>query len=396
MRWFFLGLATAVQAAVSMVRLGVPAVMPLLKQELALDSVQVGLTSSVLNGGAALAGIPSGRVVDRVGERLVIGYGAIACGAAVLGVLAAPSFGPMLGVLLVTGFLSAVSVPAGGVLVSRWFSRHERGTAMGIRQTGVPLGGALAALLLPPLALAAGWRPALGAAGLSAVLIGILALFWYRDATDVRASVELPTPGLRALLARRSILALTLFAFTFGGAQWCLLTYLVLHLTESLGADVLWASSLLALTQIAGVAGRVGWGLVSDRLLDGRRTPALGLIGLIAIGTTVALALASDQTPGWLIALEVTVLGATLLGWNGLPHILAPELAGPRQAGLAVGIINSAGFVGVIILPPLFGSLVETTLGYRGAWLALPIVLLVGLAGLPLVRPEERTLRAQS
>jgi sugar phosphate permease len=102
------------------------------------------MISSVLNGGAAAAGVPAGRLVDRVGERLVMGYGALATGAVSLGLLGAGSFGLVLLVSLAIGFLSTVSVPAGGVLVARWFARHERGMAMGVRQTGVPLGGALA------------------------------------------------------------------------------------------------------------------------------------------------------------------------------------------------------------------------------------------------------------
>src|SRR5215210_4243342 len=180
-RWLFLTLATLAQAAASMLRLGIPALMPLIRTEFGLDRTQVGLISSVLNGGAAAAGVPAGRLVDRIGERLVMGYGAIAAGVLILGMLGASNFGLLLVACLLTGFLSAVSVPAGGVLVARWFARHERGLAMGIRQTGVPLGGATAGITLPVLALATNWRVALALAGLLAIGFGVAILAFYQE-----------------------------------------------------------------------------------------------------------------------------------------------------------------------------------------------------------------------
>src|SRR5687768_9794966 len=99
-RWAFLALATLAQAAASMLRLGIPALMPLIRAEFGLDRTQVGLISSVLNGGAATAGIPAGHVVDRIGERLVMGYGAIAAGVVIFGMLGAGSFGLLLVVSL--------------------------------------------------------------------------------------------------------------------------------------------------------------------------------------------------------------------------------------------------------------------------------------------------------
>ena len=389
-RWVFLALATLAQAAASMLRLGIPALMPLIRAEFGLDRTQVGLISSVLNGGAATAGIPAGHVVDRVGERLVMGYGAIAAGVVIFGMLGAGSFPLLLVVALLTGFLSSVSVPAGGLLVARWFGRHERGLAMGIRQTGVPLGGAIAAITLPLLALATNWRVALALAGLVAIGFGIAILALYREPTAERpGGAGAPRVRLADLLGHGYMRALALYSCVFGGAQWCLLSYLTLYLTETLGTSVPTAGALLATAQLSGAGARVIWGIVSDRVFHGQRTPALLLIGLIAIAASVAMALTSEQTPLWLVGGIVATLGFTLQGWNGLPHVLAPELAGAQVAGVAVGAINSAGFLGVIVFSPIFGLLVDTTGSYRVAWLSMILLLLTGLAALPTVRRAE-------
>lgn len=389
-RWFLLGLATLAQSSVSAIRLGIPAVIPLIRDELDLDRSQVGLVSSLLNGGAAAAGVPAGKMTDRIGERRVIGFGAIASGVVVLLFHAVSGYLPLLVVLLVLGFLTSVAVPAGGALVNRWFGRHERAMAMGVRQTGVPLGGAAAALVLPPLALQLGWRTAMDVVGAVAVVVGLVTLWLYLDAGSQGArKAATAVLGVRELLAHRGISSLLLFAFLFGGSQWCVLTYLVLYLGEDLGLPLLQATPLLALAQVAGVTGRIGWGIVSDRLTGGRRVPVMAFIGVLGIGGTVALALAPRTLPIVGAALLAIVLGLTLLGWNGLPHVLAPELVGQHAAGVAVGLVNSVGFLGVLVFPPLFGLLVDLAGTYRVAWFALVALLLSALLALPMAYRAE-------
>jgi MFS transporter, ACS family, hexuronate transporter len=170
----------------------------------------------------------------------------------------------------------------------------------------------------------------------------------------------------------------------------------VLYLVETLGLSLVVAGTMLGGAQLCGAAGRIAWGLVSDRLFQGRRTPALLLVGVIAILATVAVVLTSAQTPPLVIAAIVAILGLTLQGWNGLPHVLAPELAGTRAAGLAVGLVNSAGLAGVIVFPPLFGLLVDATGSYRVAWLAMILLLLAGLSALPWVHRAERALLSRA
>ncbi len=269
---------------------------------------------------------------------------------------------------------------------------------MGVRQTGIPIGGALAALILPSVAMAADWRTALSLAGAVAVVLGAAFAFLYREppSESLYTSAQ-ESSGLFGLLRRKEVGALTLFSFTFGGAQWCFLTYISLYLTDTLGASVLLAGTVLGVAQMAGAGGRIIWGMVSDRVFHGTRVPVLLVISLVAILATVAMALSSAQTPFVVVAGLAAMLGFTLQGWNGLPHVLGPELAGPRAAGLAVGLINSAGFVGVIVFPPIFGFLVDATGSYRAAWMALIVLAVAGISVLPVVwKAEAAAARATS
>ncbi len=262
---------------------------------------------------------------------------------------------------------------------------------MGLRQMGIPLGGAIAATTLPSLALSYGWRLALAFAGLFTIGMGFAALHLYKEPplSHLR-SEEGAALGVKALIQRRDIQAVLFYVFILGGSQWCYLTYMELYLAETLGFSIRLAASLMALGQLCGVGGRVFWGLLSDRCFRSRRKPTLLVVGFLAILMTVWTSLFTPQTPYWLVWLVVALLGLTLLGWNGLYLAFISELAGSRIAGLAIGLSNTGAFLGIVVLPPIFGFLVDQSGSYRLAWLVLAGMILAGLAVLPRIQEERR------
>ena len=93
-----------------------------------------------------------GYALDRVGERIVLTAGSALTAAAAYAAASAHSM-VLIAVYLFLGGMAAASCnTAGGRLVSGWFPPHQRGLAMGIRQTAQPLGIALGALVIPELA----------------------------------------------------------------------------------------------------------------------------------------------------------------------------------------------------------------------------------------------------
>lgn len=364
--------------------------MPFIKKELTLSHTEVGLLISVLNGGAATAGIPGGMAADRLGERVVIAYSTIASGFIIIGIHWMTSLTTLLPFLFLTGFITTVSVPGGGKAVVGWFREKERGTAMGLRQTAVPLAGAVSAMVLPPLALVVGWRLALVLAGIFAVTMGFITLRVYQEPpTSGFAGEASRSGGIKTLLARKEIYGVLIYCVLLSSGQWFYLTYLMLYLTEDLQLSLIYAANLLALGQVCGAGGRIFWGFLSDRLFGGRRRPVLHLVGFLAILMCLSGSLLSAQTPLWLITFTVALLGLTLQGWNGLTHTLASEMAGGRSAGVAVGLANTSGFLGVITLTPVFGFLVDQSQSYRLAWLGLSALIAVALAALLLAREDK-------
>jgi len=374
----------------SIIHLGIPALAPLIQEELQLTRTEVGFLSTIMNGSVVMVAIAAGRAADFLGERLIIAYGSIASGLIIMGMNWVGSFPTLLPVLFLSGLATATSTPAGSKAVAGWFPQNERGTAMSLRQMGIPLGGALAAVMLPPLALRIGWRLALAVSGLLTIGMGLLALRFYQEpAASSLHKEKAARLGIRELLRRSDIWAGIIYVFILAGGQWCMLFYLELYLKETLGFPITLAAGMLALGQICGVGGRIVWGLVSDRLLFGRRRPVLLLVTFLAILTTLGTSQFSPRTPFWLVFLVVSLLGMTLLGWNGVYLALLAEQVGIHGAGMAIGLSNTGAFLGIVMLPPIFGFVVDRSHSYRQAWFILAGLVLIALLALRWLKEDK-------
>lgn len=377
LRWRMLGAATVVQVTVAIMSQGVPTLAPYIQASLSLTLAQVGLFGAALNIGSALTVGHAGWLVDVLGERATMGLGGLFVAAMAALVLIFP-YPLVLAAIFMVGIGVASSTPAGSKAVMNWFPVNQRGVAMGIRQTGIPLGGALAALVLPPIAVAYGWQAAVAAAGGLALAGGALAVLAYRDSSHVR-----PTGAARQLVPirhvlTRDILLVGLMATSFTVAQFVTVTYLAIYLRETAAIAIPAGLSLLLLAQAAGTVGRIAWGGISDRLLGGRRRPALVMNGLVTCVATLALSMLPTR-PSWaLLVVVALVLGASAIGWNGLFITLASELADPDHQGRTVGVCLIFGYSGIILGGPFFGLIVDRTGSFRIAWLAVAAVTLLG------------------
>ena len=363
----------------SVVTQGVPTLAPFLQTDLGLTRGQVGLFNSALMGGSFIALFFAGALVDLRGERLALGAGNLVVGIACMAILATPGFLSALGMFFLAGIGASFATPAGSRTVMRWFPPHQRGGAMGIRQTGIPIGGALAAAVLPVIALTAGWRWAIALSGLASLLAGLLCLIRYPPPSmeEGVAARRLPAPGFRALLTRDVALLGLAGAFLPLG-QFALVTYLALYLFETQQVPVTHSAALLVGAQIAGAAGRVLWGVISDRWLGGRRKPALMMAGALSALGALIIGLMPSGTPLGIIALVVTACAFNAIGWHGTWISLVAEIAGPERQGRTIGVAMTVMYAGIIALPPLFGFYVDLTHAWTGAWVLLALGLLLG------------------
>jgi predicted MFS family arabinose efflux permease len=320
---------------------------------------------------------------------LVLGQAVIALGLAAAS--AAPSYWILAALMMAAGAGYGMLNPTSTKAVIAWFPPAQRATAVGLKQVGLPLGGALGAAFMPPLALAIGWRAAVVLSGglMSAGIVATLAL--YRDPAAVPVARAAPLrPSLGAVLTTRDLWLVAASTLVFAAVQTVWMAFLVLYLQEIVGLSLLVAGRLLAAAQVAGMAGRAVFGLLSDRAFGGRRRPPLALAGIGSALCSLAIAATGPGSSLAGLALLALAFGFVGIGWNGVQHTLMAELAGPDAAGTALGLGLAVSSLGVTLGPPLFGYAVELAGGYRGPWIGLAVTMAAALAVLALVRERPR------
>jgi MFS family permease len=392
-RWATLALVTLVHALGALAALAVAPLTPFLLEALQLTRAQVGLLLPSVYLGGVLMALPAGWLTDRLGVRTTLGLGqAVIGGGVILAAVASRSLASCLGFLLLAGFGFSVLNPATGKAVVDWFSPRERGVAMGIKQTGLTLGGLAGALILPPLALAEGWRRALLLAGLlSLVSAGLVALA-YRAPAARQTTVRVGRPRLGQVtyfLRRPGLLVVFGCGLALSIAQSSVLAYLALYTRDSFGVSGVVAGQFLALATAGGTSARLVWGAISDRLFGGRRRPGVVINALIGAGAYAGLA-AGAWLPAPLAVVLALLAGIGAFGWVGLYFALVAEIGGVRHAGLLTGLAVAFSWSGVLVGPPLFGLVLEATGAYTLPWLLLAAVALAVAFTLPRLRPLVR------
>ena len=391
-RWSILGLIMTAQTMANLGPLGIPAIAPLIRESLHLSVAQAGSFVSAYYIGPVLMSLPAGWIADRWGVRgtMVAGQALIAVG--LLAAAAASSFAALLPIMVVAGAGYGMLNPTTAKAVMSWFPRRQRATVIGLKQTGLPLGGALGALLMPPIALALGWR---GAVALAAAAIAALAaLTWllYRDPPAREAAESIgSSESVWRVLANRDLWLVAVSTLVYAGVQTVLMAFLVLYLTGDLGLPLVTAARYLVLAQLAGMTGRVCFGMLSDRVFGGRRRIVLVIAGLGSAACSLLAAFAGPRLGLALLAPLAFAFGFFAIGWNGVHQPLMAELSGPRASGTAVGLGLAVSSAGVTLCPPLFGLLVEAG-GFSLAWALLALAMAPALLLLVPVRERRAAL----
>jgi sugar phosphate permease len=381
-RWVVLGVGSAATAALAAVQGGLPAVAPAIQNAYDLSLVEVTAVFTSFAIGTVATLLAWGMAADRRGERVVIGAG---LGAGALAMFAAASshgYIALLAWMALAGMLGSAAVAASGRAVFGWFPRDERGLALGLRQTAVPAGAALASFTLPPLASAAGVHAALYALAGAMLLSAIAAAIWLRDGPRVESAAP-PAPDaardprIWRLSAASSLMIVGQIGVT---------SLLVLYLYTERDWTAAHAALALGTVQVGAAVARVSAGRWSD-LRDERIEPFRRL-------ATLAGVLLLAAAIGGPVAVPLLMAGGiAAMSWNGLSFTAAAEISGRRQAGKAMGIQNTAMRVVAAGVPVGLGAL-ASAVSWHAVFAVMGVTPLIARVLLgPLVDDERRRRR---
>ena len=356
-RWVVLAGGTTAQASFSAIGIGLPALAPAIQGRYGLSLSQIGIVLAAEWIGALLTLLPWGLAADRFGERLVLGFGSAAAPRSWLEPRTRPTSAGW-SRLGLAGAAGASVNSASGRAVMHWFGPSQRGLALGIRQTAIPAGGLVAALVLPHLGLA----PALFLAGLC--LAGAIA--------GGSPCASLMSASFRR--TRSTGRSVTGGCGSSAGSGLYLVTQVAL-----IGFVVLFLHDQRNVRQRPprrsrrdsgrgrGAAHRRGAlvGRARSRIVPIRR---LGYVTAIATGSIAALTAA----PLWLLVPLFVVAGGLSMSWNGLSFTAAAELAG-RRSGAAIGFQQSV-LAGVGAAAPVLFAALVAAISWRAGFALAPSV----------------------
>ena len=372
----------AIQALVAMATITVPVLAPAASDELHLSAGLIGLYVSLVYLGSMISSAASADLIRRVGAIRFSQYCLVMC-AAGLALLTLGTTPALVASALVLGLGYGPITPASSHILAKTTPPHMMSFVFSVKQTGVPLGGALAGIVVPPLVLLGGWRlGALAVAGLC-VLTALVAqaIRTENDADrDPKRPISARGPfrALALVATDANVRRLALSSFFFSALQLCLTTYLVTYLANQLGYTLVEAGLMLAVATTAGIVGRIAWGAAADR--SGRPAAVLGLVGIAMAAAAGTMAISSPDWPRAAMIVLCAAFGGTAIGWNG---VYLAEVAREAPQGKTVEATGGAlffTFFGVLITPPLFAAIVEGGGSYGMAFAVVAVPpLLCGL-----------------
>ena len=390
-----LTLLTATHTLGTVIAFTLPAVSPIAARDYAVPVYMIGYQASLIAVGIIIALVFGGNLSLRWGATRVnqVGLLLMAAGAALLTI---PSIVTLVPASVSLGIGYGAMTPSASHILIRFTPAHRVNVVFSIKQTGVPLGGVLAATIMPALTLAASWQVGLWIDAIAAIGMAALLERWRPlwDA-DRKASTPLAASPFRAvgIVWRRP--ALRLMAFAGAGivaAQVCMQSYTVPMFYEQFGLTLVQAGWILTVAQLGGVFGRPFWGWLADR-----RGDCLMVLSVLACTLALAAVCVGTLPWGWQHALVYVlffVFGATASGWNGA--FLAEVARAAPQGLVSTATGGSLFFVNVasVTAPIVFANIYAAATSYSLTFALLALTSAAALGCLLRARQFERLARA--
>ena len=367
------------QSIASFLDQSLPIIAPLLTARAGLAPERIGIISSLSALGVILFLVFGGPVLARLGpvRMLQIGTLTAVCGL----VVAATGWWPLLVIAaIMMGLGYGPSPPAGNRILAATVPARHRSLIFSIKQAGAPLGGALAGVILAPIAAGWGWQAALAIS----ISIGVLAaviitptarrLNFEREPDRPVGPSALFNPRSVAapfllLKESRALLILTGLAFSFAAVQGSLFSFSVTYLTLDRHMPLMQAGFAYAAMQFSGVFARVFLGWLADR--TGRPSLNLSVQALIAAAMVVLYGFLPEEPSIATVAVVCGAAGFFAASWNG---IYMAEIVRLSPAKLITEITSSSTvmvFLGYMSGPTIFSLLVSWSGSYRLSFLVI-------------------------
>jgi MFS family permease len=374
---------------------------PLIRQELGFSLGDMGLLLSAFLWAYAIAMMPAGALVDRLGPRRLFALGMTAWSLAqILGGLVM-SFLQFFGARMLLGVGEAPTFPASARVARDWFNVRDRGLATGLWNCSSSLGTAVSAPLLTMLMLAFGWRWMFAIMGAAGLVVAVIFYAIYREPHQVPLTAEeqrYRTEGdvadtrsdpvtwaeWKRLLAFRTTWGMLVGFFGTIYVTWIYTAWLPVYLEHERHMTISKTGWVAAVPYVFGVAGSILGGRFVDWLMHrgvspmrSRKYPMAASLVLTAGFTTLAAV-----TPSNVVAVAAISVSLFLLYVSSTSAWAMPSVAAPANCTASLGAMqNCGGYFGGALAPTATGFIVQATGSFVPALLVGAVVAVVCAAG---------------
>jgi OPA family sugar phosphate sensor protein UhpC-like MFS transporter len=336
---------------------------------------ELGLIGSALFYTYAIGKLTNGFLADHANMKrfLAAGFALSAICNIGMGFSTAVTFSVVLWGL--NGWFQSLGAPGGVVAMTAWFSNRERGRMYGIWSTAHSIGEGLTFLVVGTIVAFLGWHwgfliPAifgLGTAAMAYVLLqdrprtlGLPTVAEWRNDHYTAPAVQSKSVFATQLsiLKIPAIWVLALSSATLYVTRYAINSWGVLYLQEARGYSLPMAGTLLMMSTIAGMAGAVAYGFISDTMFKARRPPANLLFAVLELSGLLLIFFGPANTTVLLAGLLLFGMGLTGLV-TSLGGLFAVDICPKRVAGAAMGLIGIFSYIGAAVQENVSGQLIE-------------------------------------
>lgn len=344
------------------------------REEFGVSYAELGLSFALMSAVTAALQTPVGFLVDRHGARPYLVGGVLLMALSMAAMAAAPSYGVILALAVLSGVGNSVIHPADYAILGASIDKSRIGRAFALHTFTGNLGFAAAPPVMAAMLLAMGWRPAILLLGLIGVPVALAILWQSRilgDHTALRKERK-GGPGGRALLLSRPILLFFGFFLLSAMAGSVVQAFAIATLGALWGTPVAVAS--FALTGY--MAGATGGTLIGGWWADRGRPLLPFIVGLTLLSAALLLALGLVPMPAWLLPAVAFVSGLALGSSRTPRDVMLKDAIPPDQMGKVFGFVSSGLPLGGAITPAPVGWLID--MGHAALVLPLAAALLLG------------------
>jgi ACS family glucarate transporter-like MFS transporter len=374
-------LLAATATAAYLCRVNISVAGALVMNEYGLTQTQMGWVFSAFLLGYTLIMLPGGLLADAWGAKRtlsLLAWGWVAVTVLQAAVPSGPATGSAFAVLgmlaalrFVMGALASPTYPAALEGVARWTAPSALGRANGLVIGSVGLGSAVAPPFITAVMVPWGWRTALVASAVPALLIAVTWLLVHDPApkgpmASPRAAAEEgarePHGRVVARLFGAPGFALLTLSYTLQGyVGYIFIFWFYLYLVQVRHFSLVEGAFISSLPWVLSAISIPLGGLISDRLVQGRLGPVWGrrLIPMAGMaGAGVFISTGAHTTEAWLAALSLAIATALVLSVESPFWTTVAGLAGDRS-GTGGAIMNTGCNIGGVVSPMLTPMLGE-------------------------------------